>query len=417
MSDEELFMFLVNAVLILERHRQLRLRRLCYSAYLMQTLRNLQLQRAALQNFIGLYQSRQAWAFNRESSEFQSHYDAALNLGRNQDPQYWLSTFRVSKETFDYLCAIVHDYIVKEESNMRETIPVPKRVAVSLHWLAHGGSYWSNGQKFGISSSIVGRITKDFIAALLSLKYNYIIWPNKSDDFFDLISSFKDKSPLPNIFGAIGTTHVQIIAPENNTCRYLDRKLNYSIACQGICDGKMKFLSISAGFPGSLKTKEIIKDSWLYMEARKWNMLREPVLELGKNLAGKPCLAGDATYPVLDWLLTPFPVSAALDPAQEAFNQALSKTAIQIKRAFELLKGRWRLLNGKVNLEPSFAADTITACAVLHNICQERDEPGENVLDFYIEVDCNDVGCGIEGNESSETRDLLVKYLESMGKI
>ena len=36
-----------------------------------------------------------------------------------------------------------------------------------------------------------------------------------------------------------------------------------------------------------------------------------------------------------------------------------------------------------MSLEPSYAADVVMACSVLHNICQERSEPTEEVTDPY----------------------------------
>ncbi len=73
--------------------------------------------------------------------------------------------------------------MVKEVTHLSETISVPKRVAVCLWWLAHGGSYVNVGQRFGISSSIVRRITKDVIGALVHLKRIFIHWPRDEVEF------------------------------------------------------------------------------------------------------------------------------------------------------------------------------------------------------------------------------------------
>ena len=70
----------------------------------------------------------------------------------------------------------------------------------------------------------------------------------------------------------------------------------------------------------------------------------------------------------------------------QKFNLALSQGRVAIERAFGILKGRWRILLGKVSLEPSYAADVVIACSVLHNICQESNEPEDaSVLDPYTD--------------------------------
>ena len=91
------------------------------------------------------------------------------------------------------------------------------------------------------------------------------------------------------------------------------------------------------------------------------------------------------------------------------FNLALSRARVSIERAFGVLKGRWRILTGKICLEPSFAADIVMACSVLHNICQERNEPVHLVID-----ESNGDAPGHAGQDyesGSKIRQLLLNYL------
>ena len=66
------------------------------------------------------------------------------------------------------------------------------------------------------------------------------------------VESFIDLSPL-HVFAAIDRTHVQIVVPESSTVDFFDRKQRYSIGCQRVCDGKLKFLAMSARFSDSLR--------------------------------------------------------------------------------------------------------------------------------------------------------------------
>ena len=411
MLDEEFLFLLLTAFHILEQNRLLRLRRHFVPTAFLLRERNLRMQRAAIWHFANIFRNRRAWVYHRKKCEFEAYHERDVNVPL--DPNYWRSHYRMSRQTFDFLCTTVHDFMVKGQYHMRETIPVPKRVAVSLWWLANGESYRSVGQKFGISSSIVGRITKDFVGALVPMRNTFITWLQTHEDFKESVNTFVDLSTLPNVFAAIDGTHVQIAAPEQSTVDFFDRKQRYSIGCQGICDGNMKFLSVSAGFPGSVHDSRMLRNTWIFQQAQNENILTAPLHDLGQNNTIRPYLVGDAAYPLSTRLMKPFPYSKNMDANQEIFNLALSQARVTIERAFGVLKGRWRILLGKVCLEPSFAADVVIACSVLHNICQKWNEPTD--VEF---IDPSNEGDNLLAEENERMhgsgeriRELLVNYV------
>ncbi len=408
MSDEELLMFFLMAVYLLEHNRQIRFRRMISFASAVLAARNMQMQMAAMRYFTSIYRRRQAWVFHRQENEFDVYYEADLNTSKHLDPNYWHVHYRMSRETFDFICRTVNGHLVKQQTNMRATIPVEKRVAVGLWWLANGGSYRSIGQVFGISRSIVCRITKDFVGALVHLRDEFICWPKTPEACARSVSTFRNLSPLPNVFGAIDGTHVEITAPERSTVDFFNRKQRYSIGCQGVCDGSLKFLSMSAGYPGSVHDSRILRNSWVFRDASRGHILTTPVFQLNQSTKIKPYLLGDAAYPLSEWLIKPFPQVKDIDHGQKMFNLALSQARVSIERAFGTLKGRWRLLLGKVILEPSFAADVVVACSVLHNICQDRQEPCEDVEDPYNE---DEIQVQETRPSSDDLRQMLLKYI------
>ena len=233
-------MFLL-LVYFLERSRQIRMRRFMSFAANMFITRSIQMQIEAIKQFHNMYRNRRAWVYHRQANDFETYYEADLNSSKDLDPNYWQNHYRISRETFDFICGIVSCYMVKKQTNMRDTIPVPKRVAIALWWLANGGSYRSIGQTFGISRSIVCRITKDFVGVMVFLRDRYIRWPRTSEECTRSIKTFENLSPLPNVFGAIDGTHIEIVAAENSTVDFFNRKQRYSISCQGVCDGNLSF--------------------------------------------------------------------------------------------------------------------------------------------------------------------------------
>ena len=408
MSDEEFFVLLMMVFYSLEQSRQRRMHRmmLLLSAYIQ--LSNLHMQLTAMRFFMELYSDREAWSFHRQYNEFDVYFAADLNTSKDLDPDYWQKHYRICRETFDNICSLVHEHMVKNDTQLRSCIPLPKRVAIAIWWLANGESYRSIGQTFGVSTSILGYITKDFVGALVNIRHRFIMWPQSEEQSLKCVASFENLSSLPNVFGAIDGTHIHIQAPEESTVDFFDRKQRHSIGVQGVCDGNLKFLNVAAGFPGSVHDGRILRNTWVYKAACDGDILRSPVFKLTNAVAIRPFLVGDAAYPISDWLIKPYTYDTSMNQDKSFFNLSLSQARVSIDRAFGVLKGRWRLLLGKVCLEPSYVADIVVACCVLHNICQEKNEQLVEIPDPYVD---NSSGSEKSGGSGEELRSFLCKYI------
>jgi hypothetical protein len=56
---------------------------------------------------------------------------------------------------------------------------------------------------------------------------------------------------MPGVVGAIDGTHIAIPGPTQHQENYINRKGFHSIVAQVVCDHEMRFISVSAGWPGS----------------------------------------------------------------------------------------------------------------------------------------------------------------------
>jgi len=77
----------------------------------------------------------------------------------------WVENFRMSEETYVYLCNKLRPAMEKQDTPFRVCIPFKKRVAIALWKLATGSEYRSIGHLFGVSKTTVCRCVQDFCAA------------------------------------------------------------------------------------------------------------------------------------------------------------------------------------------------------------------------------------------------------------
>lgn len=63
-----------------------------------------------------------------------------------------------------------------------------------------------------------------------------------------------------------------------------------------------------------------------------------------------------------------------LTPEQNTFNYRLSSARMVVENAFGRLKGRWKCLAKRNDVDISIMPDIVIACCVLHNICEIQKE-------------------------------------------
>ena len=59
----------------------------------------------------------------------------------------------MERETFDELCRLLRGDLMRQETRLRKSVSVEKRVAVGVWRLSSGNSYRSCGLQFGLGKS------------------------------------------------------------------------------------------------------------------------------------------------------------------------------------------------------------------------------------------------------------------------
>ena len=71
-----------------------------------------------------------------------------------------------------------------------------------------------------------------------------------------------------------------------------------------------------------------------------------------------------------------------LTAAQTRFNYRLSRARMTIENSLGRLKGRWRCLQKRLDVDVEFACTVIAACVILHNICEISRETSDDRCNF-----------------------------------
>lgn len=276
--------------------------------------------------------------------------------------------FRMSKSTFELICDELNPTVAKEDTALRNAIPVRQRVAVCVWRLATGEPLRLVSKKFGLGISTCHKLVLEVCKAIKDvLMPKYLQWPD-DESLRNIRERFESISGIPNIVGSMYTTHIPIIAPKINVASYFNKrhternqKTSYSITIQAVVNPKGVFTDLCIGWPGSMSDDQVLEKSLLYQRASNGGLLK------GMWVAGGP------GHPLLDWILVPY-TQHNLTWTQHAFNEKMSEVQRVAKDAFGRLKGRWACLQKRTEVKLQDLPTVLGACCVLHNICEIRGE-------------------------------------------
>jgi hypothetical protein len=134
------------------------------------------------------------------------------------------ANFRVTLEIFAYICTKLGPILSRQDTVMREAIPLQVRVSVGLIRLATGCTYQVVGSIFHIAPSTCHCICVAFINALDSvLKREFVRWPSMSR-MKEIAKDFESLHHILDVVGAVDGSHIPIIAPQLHAADYYNRK-------------------------------------------------------------------------------------------------------------------------------------------------------------------------------------------------
>lgn len=305
---------------------------------------------------------RSIWIRER-SSHWWEHI--ALHFSRKD----WLGNFRMSRQTFTYICGKLRHSIERKDTNMRKAVTMEKRIAMALWFLATGADFRTIAHLFGVSKSIVCITVKEVCHTIVrDLLPEYIRVPT-GRALKRVIQGFKQDYGFPQCAGAVDGTHIPIQSPPECPADYYNRKGWHSIIMQGVVDNKGLFMDINVGWPGRVHDARVFCNSTFYYKGQN-NILFPDWRERVHGVDVPIVVLGDPAYPLLSWCMKAFPDTGSLSPSQRRFNYCLSKARVIVEHSYGKLKGRWRCLLKRLDVTCEDVPELVAACSVLHNVCE-----------------------------------------------
>ena len=144
----------------------------------------------------------------------------------------------------------------------------------------------------------------------------------------------------------------------------------------------MWFPSCSPMFPPTFPLYQQVVNSLATNECKDQRLSTLPCLppdivsidKFGKDCIKSKCLhyklIGDCAYLVRPWIYSPFKGCAkSLEGYKANWNFIQSFTRMCVKRAFGILKGRWRIIMRRTDILLRHMTDVVATCIVLRNMC------------------------------------------------
>ncbi|XP_060774405.1 uncharacterized protein LOC132884567 [Neoarius graeffei] len=342
----------------------------------------------------------------------------------------FINNFRLTRNTFTYLCERLRVPLSRVETQLRQPISVSKRVAVGLYWLATGACYRTIANLFGIAKSTVCSIVREFCEAVRQvLMPEYIKLP-RGAELQEVVEGFEHRWGFPQCGGAIDGTHIPILAPEDHHADYFNRKGWHSVILQGVVDHRYCFTNINVGWPGSVHDARVLRNSHIYSLAERGELFPmccvktcvidgialspnddlSVYLKTTEDIMGVEVpilLLGDPAYPLRTWLLKGYSDTGNLSAQQRYFNLHHSRARMTVECAFGQLKGRWRCLGKRLDVDISIVPTVVSACCTLHNVCEIHGEAYKEPSGAALNVDRGPEGGALPDMQPALVREAL----------
>ncbi|XP_036438617.1 protein ALP1-like [Colossoma macropomum] len=235
-------------------------------------------------------------------------------------------------------------------------------VLASLWTLSTLESHSSVAARFHTNESLICHQLKEFCTHVTANFADKIHWP-KWKEADSSVSGFSSSIGLPGTVCVVGSCVIPIERPADvpDPEAYRDSEKSYSVNLMAFCNHQGCFTYVTAEHPGSWHNSRVL------LETEVGRALQEDPVNL---LRGRHII-GDATFPLSEHLLTPFPDYGTLGEKKLRYN-------LKVQAGLKVVKGSLHVLRNKFQRLRSLQMNSITqtslavrTCCTLYNMYLE----------------------------------------------
>ena len=367
---------------------------------------------AIMLNIVGSFRERSLWMKPSSPIWF-------VMADTQFDDEQWYENFRTTRETVQFILNEIEGDIIRRDTAMRRAVGARCRLAILLYYLSSTAEYRTIANLFGVSKSFVCNCVKEVSSVIVQKLQSRFITIPQGDELDEVMRIYNDRWQFPMCAGAIDGTHIPIIAPLVDPADYVNRKNYHSINMQAVVDSKYLFRDIVVGWPGSVHDARIFSNSDLYIRGNENKLFPRNLSQTLQGCEIQPLLLGDPAYPLLHWLIKPYPENVNTPDIERNFNKRLSRARMTVENTFGRWKGRFQKFLKRVDMQVSTLVIVITASCILHNICEiqknrflDEWQPDVTPLD---QPPLLDPGADGATEDATDVRDALAQLFESGG--
>ena len=198
--------------------------------------------------------------------------------------------------------------------------------------------------------------------------------PVSTEEWNSIADEFNTRWNFPNCLGAIDKKLVHVQRPVTAGSQYFNYKRSFSVNMMALVDARYRFLFVAVGAQGSANDAAVYDASALADAiANPENPLNIPPPRAlpGTSVETPMLFVVDEAYPLKPYLMKPFS-SRGLGASERIYNYRLSRARRVVENAFGILVNRFRILTGRMQLQPNVVCDVVMACCALHNFFRTK---------------------------------------------
>lgn len=309
------------------------------------------------------------------------------------DDHSFRQRFRLSRRGFSHVLHLIADDLSPETARSAP-LTAAQKLAIFLETIGSSSNQRITALTFGCSQATVSRVISEVSDMFYSRRSDFIKWPTE-EERNDIALRFYSLCGIPNVVGALDGTHIKIMAPTESKDSYVNRKSYHSINMGAIADIDLKFIWVSANFPGRADDSKVFRSSALYRD-----------LCSGRK---EGTLLADNAYRSENFLLKPI-LGESRTESETRYTMAVCKGRVVVEHAFGALKRQFISLQTELRHSPARSAKIIVAACCLRNLCiatkEDMFRPTEQTMTTCDEP--NEAEATYEQTEDNSLRSFIV---------